>query len=221
MVKVRSLVGVAAGLIAIPLMGSPAWAAACVQAPVSVYTGGGTGSFSCNVGPVTFSNIFVTTTTSNGGQVTLTDFIPVIFGNEFGLSLGFSALANLPGATADIKWEYNVSGVPAINDAFLLFAGNTEGSGRATISETLSNGVVLSLNQPGSTFAVFDPVSALHVLKDQIDFVGTTAGFATTSGMANLFSIVPGPLAGAGLPGLVAACGGLIALARRRRQRIA
>src|SRR5262245_648665 len=29
---------------------------------------------------------------------------------------------------------------------------------------------------------------------------------------------VPGPLAGAGLPGLVAACGGLVALARRRRK---
>lgn len=29
---------------------------------------------------------------------------------------------------------------------------------------------------------------------------------------------VPGPIAGAGLPGLVAACGGLVAFARRRRQ---
>jgi hypothetical protein len=53
--------------------------------------------------------------------------------------------------------------------------------------------------------------------------VGACAFFALvpTAGYPETVDGVPVPIAGAGLPGLVAACGPLLALARRRRQLIA
>jgi hypothetical protein len=55
---------------------------------------------------------------------------------------------------------------------------------------------------------------------DQVLFHAVWNG-ASDGGESFFIVGVPGPLAGAGLPGLVLACGGLIAFARRRRQKAA
>jgi len=213
----RALFGAVAALGMVPFVGLPAEAAPCVTAPVATYTAAG---FSCNVDGFTFSNIVVTPHALNGGVVTLGNFSPYQQDGEFGLTLDYTALAQTANALADITWTYNVVGVPFIADAFLALVGNTSGSGQAVVNEQLSNGVSLSLSAPGSTTATFTPISSLGVLKDQIDFVGLTPGFATTSALTNAFS-VPGPIAGTGLPGLLAACSGLFFLARRRRRKLA
>jgi hypothetical protein len=137
---------------------------------------------------------------------------------NFFASAGQSSGGTNTGA-ADFTWSYDVSGSPALVDALLQMVGQTSGTGLIGVTELLSNGVLLSLSGAGTTTATFAPIGSLHVIKDDFSFSGNN-GFATQSALVNAFS-VPGPIVGAGLPGLVAACAGLLALARRRRQQIA
>jgi hypothetical protein len=53
----------------------------------------------------------------------------------------------------------------------------------------------------------------------QDDLIVNAGG--SVSSLHKAVSQVPGPIVGAGLPGVVAACGGLLALARRRRRQSA
>src|SRR5262249_42400935 len=59
-------------------------------------------------------------------------------------------------------------------------------------------------------------VVAISGLTADSTVTGATFSFGTTAG-SNVVG-VPGPVVGAGLPGLVAACIGLVTLARRRRK---
>jgi len=53
-----------------------------------------------------------------------------------------------------------------------------------------------------------------------VGFMTQTNGSIISTAPSGQIQAVPSPILGAGLPGLVMACGGLLALARRRRQRI-
>ena len=146
-----------------PLLGaSSALAAACATASVSVYEAAG---FSCNVGPVTFSDITVGATTSGSGVVALGDFSPftaVVDGvTEFGLHLSFASdTGTTPSSLADVALTFDVSGTPSLTDAFAVFAGTTTGTGTDDLSEVLSNGVSLTLDAPGSTSAMFNAIQS-------------------------------------------------------------
>jgi hypothetical protein len=194
-----ALVTIATPLLGMsPMLGaSSAWAAACATASVATYEASG---FTCNVGPVTFSDIVVLTTTSGSGAVALSDFSPftVLVGGvpEYGLHLFYAAATgSTPDSFADVGWTYDVSGVPSLTDAYETYAGTKTGNGSTDLSETLSNGAVLDLNAPGVATATFSAVGFLSAIKDQDDFSGTD-GSATSSILGNAFSVgstVPEP----------------------------
>jgi hypothetical protein len=215
MLKVRSLVGVAAGLIAIPLMGSPAWSVPCVSGTETSYEA--LGATGCTVGPLTFFGISIDLKSLNGGVIGALTIDPFdLIPGEFGLKLTY--ISDAGEGRTDLAMTMGIAGPPAIVDAFASLTG----SGDIRLDEQILNGLTgdvlgeIHLTGTDSTTIFFPPTLQILAMKDQANLAG-----GTSSILINAYSVVPGPIVGAGLPGIVAACGGLLALARRRRRQIA
>jgi hypothetical protein len=97
---------------------------------------------------------------------------------------------------------------------------NVDGLGHFTLTDRLNTSPpradTITITITGTNLALkpneFGNIFAAHVCDTVTDSACANTFFTTP---------VPAPIVGAGLPGLVAACGGLIALARRRRRQLA
>jgi hypothetical protein len=78
---------------------------------------------------------------------------------------------------------------------------------------SLSNGVTVSSSDNLEHAVSFAPVTSLLVIDD----IGVNPG-GTISSVEKQFTQVPGPVVGAGLPGLIVAGAGLLGWWRRRRK---
>jgi hypothetical protein len=93
-----------------------------------------------------------------------------------------------------------------LTGSFLFCAGNSActPTTQVSFSEANSANGTLGTASTGTDFAFAE--------------LNGTGGNVEFYVSALTYNPVPGPIVGAGLPGLIAACGGLVALARRRRQ---
>ena len=164
---------------------------------------------------------------------------------HLGSASGCLTITLNPGGTATLTnpapGTSDVFDVPASEDALVLVV-NSSGStvNSLTLSSNLTifrfdgdgtqanaNGAVSNYSGPNTTFSNI----AANFLSGTVNFTGglatgATAFFGleeapTAASFTQVIVGVPGPVVGAGMPGLLAACAGFLAWRRRRRQAVA
>src|SRR5262245_25748595 len=120
---------------------------------------------------------------------------------------GLSGSTNLPPVMADGTGSWTAS-------VECTVPSDCNGGSAPTMTSltfTVTNATIAALTTPTS-------LTGLNIFVADILCGPTVTGCAGQTGPVDV--AIPGPVVGAGLPGVVMACGGLLALARRRRQRI-